>query len=852
MKVPLSWLKEYVEIDLSPLELANRLTFAGLEVEEATFVGLPVPEQAQETKIEGFAWDRDKIVVGAVTEVLPHPNADRLALARVDDGEGVHEAVTGAPNILELIGAGPLKTSLKVAFAREGARLLDAYKPERPVTILKRARIRGVESRTMICSERELGLSDEHEGVIVLDPDAPLGTPLADYMGDVVFDIAITPNQARNANILGVARETAALIGAQLRPPSFSITAHGPEMAGQARIRILEPDLNPRFVLALIRDVEIKPSPYLVQRRLRLAGMRPINNIVDVTNYVMMELGQPLHAFDYDVLKQRAGGKPPTIITRLPKNGETLTTLDDVTRRLDDFTILVCDEAGPLSLGGIIGGAESEVSEKTTDVLLEGASWEFINIRRTLQSQKVDSEAGYRFSRGVHRAMAERGVRRAIELMRTLSGGEVAKGLVDEYPRPAKAVLVDLPLAEIRRILGISIEPERVVSILESLEFKVTVKGDALDVEVPDHRLDIGTGVVGRADLIEEVARIYGYDRIPETQISDTIPPQRENAPVTREERIRDILVECGLQEVVSYRLTTAEREQRAVAPGADADAAEYVTLENPITTDRVLLRRGLLPSTLEILARNAKLRERLALFEIGPVFLPRECHELPDENLRLTLAMTGPRSERHWQASDGGAVDFFDLKGVVEALAEGLHLDVRFEPDCHPSLHPGKCARLLVGGADAGRLGELHPEVASEYGLQAAVGAADLDLDILIAAASDRFEIEPVMTHPPVLEDLALIVDESVPAARVQALAAQAGGPLVAEVRLFDVYRGEQIGAGRKSLAYSLTYQADKNLSDAEVAKIRKRIVKRLESELGAKLRGSATRAGGSATPRP
>ena len=385
MLVPLSWLKDYIDITLPNEYLAHRLTMAGLEVEEIIYVGLPKPEVKlegrsgghlrHETKISGIEWDPEKIVIGAVLEVIPHPNADKLVLCRLDDGTEEHIVLTGAPNLFEYKGKGPLEKPLKVAYARVGARIVDGHQPGQKIVKLKRAKIRGVESYSMACSEKELGISDEHEGIIILDDEAPTGLALVDYMGDAVFDIAITPNIARNANIWGVAREIAALTGQVLHPPSLDVLAEGPSIQDKVAIEIQDPELNPRFVFGLIKDIDIYPSPYEVQRRLRLAGMRPINNIVDATNYAMLEIGEPLHAFDYDVLVNRTGGKAPTIITRTANPGERLTTLDEVERSLNDFTILVCDTEGPLAMAGVMGGAESEVSEDTRNVLLEGAAW---------------------------------------------------------------------------------------------------------------------------------------------------------------------------------------------------------------------------------------------------------------------------------------------------------------------------------------------------------------------------------------------------------------------------------------------------------------------------------------------
>lgn len=846
MKVPLSWLKEYVDLVLPVPELAQRLTLAGLEVEEVRCVGLPLHTgrdrpRAPGTAVTGLAWDHDKFVVGAVLEVVPHPHADRLVLCRLDDGVREHIVVTGAPNLFPFKGRGPLDPPLKVAYAREGARLFDGHKPGWELMTLKRAKIRGIDSYSMACSEKELGISDDHEGVILLDPDAPIGLALADYMGDIVFDIALTPNMARNACIVGVAREVAALTGAAFHPPSYDVPWSGPTIDRRVRMRIDVPELNPRFVLGLIEGVHIRPSPYWVQRRLRLAGMRPINNIVDATNYVMLEIGEPLHAFDFDVLCSRAAGKTPEIHTRLARPGERLTTLDGVDRSLDDFTVLVCDSAGPLSIAGVMGGAESEVSQNTVNVLLEGAAWNFINIRRTVASQNLLSEASYRFSRGVHPALAERGVRRGLILMQRLAGGTIAQGLIDEYPLPPREPTVEIRTDEVERWLGIHLQPAEIAGLLRRLDFAADETPDGVRATAPDHRLDIGEGVIGRADLMEEIARLYGYDRIPETQIADQLPPQYGNPSFEAEERLRDLLVSLGLQEVITYRLTSPEREARALASNPTGDRPAYLQLANPISSDRTVLRRSLLPAVLEVAERNRHSRTRLALFEIGPVFLPLEAEPLPKEPRRLALLLTGSRALPTWQPADTSPMDLFDLKGLIESMLAALAISSpRLEPAEHPAFHPGKCAALWADTQSLGILGEIHPAVQRRYGLgQSPVLAAELDLEALLACVPPRRTARPVPAYPPVLEDLAFVVDEGLPAEQVAAAIRRAGGELLAEVRLFDLYRGERIGAGKKSLAYALTYQAaDRTLTDDEVAVIRQRIIRHLEHELNAQLR--------------
>ncbi|NJC97249.1 MAG: phenylalanine--tRNA ligase subunit beta [Anaerolineales bacterium] len=842
MKLPISWLKDFIDLDgLSVEEIARKLTLAGLEVEEIKYVGLPVSgasaegmhsSERHEFKTSGIGWDREKIVVAEIREVNPHPNADRLTLLDLYDGQQSQVVLTGAPNIFHLKGTGKLARPIKVAYAKEGSTIYDGHTDGLVLTTLKRAKIRGVESYSMVCSEKELGISEEHEGIIILDDDAPVGMPLVDYMGDAVLDISILPNMARNASVIGVARELAALTGRELKKPSIEYKTHGESVEKLASIQITEPELNPRFVLGLIRNVEIKPSPYKTQRRLRLAGIRPINNIVDATNYAMLDQGEPLHAFDYDVLKERAGNKNVKIITRAAKDGEKLTTLDDVERKLTSANVLVCDEKGPLSIAGVMGGAESEVSDGTRNILLEGAAWNFINIRKTAKQHNLPSEASFRFSRGVHPSLAETGVRRGLQLMAEWSGGEVAPGLVDAYPLKPKDSVVDVTPQDVKRLLGIDLTVEQISELLTRLEFKCEITKDGLRVTAPSHRLDIGEGVVGLADVLEEVARSYGYDNIPETRMADALPPQIGNPVHEWEEHLRDILVSLGLQEIVSYRLTSPERESRV------AQYDEYVTLANPITPDRRVMRRNLVASVLEVVEHNAR-AESNALFELGPVFEPVE-NDLPDEPRRLVLAMTGSREALAWDVKDSPNFDFYDMKGRVELLLSGLrYTDVVYAPtDTVNYLHPGKAAEVRVNDKVVGVFGELHPLVKDRYEVEdAPILVAEFDLDVL-HAVSPGYEIKPVPDVPPVLEDIAVIVDESVPASRVEALIRQTGGRVLTNVRLFDLYRGEQIGAGKKSLAYSLTYQSDKTMTDAEAAAIRNKIVKRLEHEVKAKLR--------------
>ena len=842
MNLVLSWIKDFVDIQLSLEDLARVLTMAGLEVEELHLVGLPKPKGGHlENVYSGLVWERDKFVVAQVEEVMPHPNADRLILCRLNDGTQEHIVLTGAPNLFEFKGKGLLEKPIKVAYAREGAQLYDGHRPGFAKITLKRMKIRGVESTSMICSEKELGISDEHEGIIILDNDAPIGTPLMDYMGDAVFKVAILPNMIHTACMVGAAREIAAATNMPLRKPKPNLKGTGPSIQGNVNIHITDPVLNPRFMLGLVRNAQPKPSPYWVQLRLRLAGVCPINSIVDATNYVMLEVGEPLHSFDYDVLVKRAGGKTPTIITRAAKSGEKLTTLDNVERNLDDFTILVTDTAGPLALAGVMGGLKSEVTEKTTNILLESATWNFINTRRTVAAQRLQTEAGYRFSRNLHPALAELGVQLCLSRIAEWSGGEIAQGLVDAYPQPYTDPVLRIRTQDVKRSLGITLSSSKIKDLLSRLEFVCQVNKNEVQVKAPQYRTDIGQGVIGRADLMEEIARMYSYDKIPASRLADALPPQRNNPLEEYEQQIKYILVSLGLQEIINYRLTSPEEEQRICPADTPFKKIAYIELQNPISHDRRVLRRSLLASILQILEKNIRLRERLALFEIGPIFLPQQDSKLPKESIHLAIALTGLRQLTAWDKKVSQNIGFFDLKGILEALFAALHITgVIYQRDENARFHPGKCAHILIDGNRVGVFGELHPKVSENYNFNnKAVLGADLDLEALFNITPELYDSKTVPVYPPVLEDLAVIVDENISSAQIVDVIYKAGGKLLSDVRLFDIFRGEQIGAGKKSLAYSLTYQAeDRTLTDKKITKLRTQIIKELKRQLDARIR--------------
>jgi phenylalanyl-tRNA synthetase beta chain len=568
--------------------------------------------------------------------------------------------------------------------------------------------------------------------------------------------------------------------------------------------------------------------------------VRPISNIVDVTNYVMLEWGQPLHAFDYDALVRRARGGVPAIVVRPAKPGEVLVTLDGERRALDPERLVIADSAGPVAVAGVMGGAETEVTPGTTRVLLEAAYFNLISIRKTTQALKLPSEASGRFGRGVSPVLAVPAALRATGLMQALGGGRVAPGVADCYPRPYLPPTLELRLADVRRILGVALPREVVRGLLAALDFACEPAGaDALRVTAPDYRLDIGEGLVGVADLLEEIARLTGYDRMPGTEMADTLPPQRNNPTVELEDRVKDRLATAGLQEILTYRLTTPEREA-ALAPG-EGEAPAYVRLANPISAERTVLRRTLLPGILAAMALNARTRDRIWLFEVGPVFLPT-ASGLPEEPRRLALGLRGPLAPPSWLAPDPPASDFYTLKGVVEALLRGLHLPpARFEPVAHPTFAPGRAARLRLGETAVGVLGELLPEVQAAFDIPGASPCvAELELEALLRAVPPSFRLAALPRFPPALQDLAVVVDEAVSAAAVLETLRAAGGPLLADVRVFDVYRGAPVPEGRKSLALSLLFQApDRTLTDAEVEAAKARVLAALAEQLQARLRG-------------
>ncbi len=805
MKVPLSWLRSYVDIALPPKDLGHRLTMAGLETSGYAVIG--------------GSWEN--ILVGRVVSVEPHPNADRLRLATVDLGDEQIIAVCGAPNV----AAGQ-----RIAFARVGARLMDAESGR--LETLKAARIRGVVSAGMVCSERELGLGNDDTGILVLEESAPVGAPLADFLGDTILDLEVTPNRADWLSVLGVAREVAALTGGPVREPHMFYLEEGEPIESLVTIKVDAPDLAPRYTASLITGVHLAPSPRWMQERLLKAGQRPINNLVDITNYVMLEYGQPLHAFDFDLLEHK------TVVVRRAAPGETLVTLDGESRPLSTDMLVIADSSRPVGLAGVMGGANSEVTEATTSVLLESANFNPASIRRTGGVLKLRSEASIRFERNLNPELAPVALRRATQLVYELAGGRVAQGIIDLYSGRRLVQSVSLTMSRVEKVLGVRLSLEEVCRVLASLGFQYQPQGDAaLLVMVPYWRSDIAI----EDDLVEELARIIGYDAIPTTFLASAIPQHQPHPMRDLSERVRDILATAGMQEVISYTLTSRDRLDKAEAIQG---GPEPLRVSNPMSPDQEYLRTTLRGNILATLASNQRFGETgLRLFEVGRVYHPGPedvlSENLPQERALAIGVLWGDRAPLTW-AGQAGNADFFDGKGVVEALLAALNLQGEFTATADPLLHPGKTAAVAIDGQKVGVVGEVLPDVLERFDVAAGeVVLFELDLELLLPSvfqAQRRFV--PLARFPGADRDMALLVDNNIPASRLETVIRR--NALVESVTLFDVYTGAGVPQGQNSLAFRIHYQLGTETLTAEaVNAAQEQILHDLEREAGARLRG-------------
>ena len=805
MKVSLNWLKEYVlphgRITLPLAEIAEKLTMAGLEVEVVEVIG-----------------DRwDNIVVGQITAVNPHPDADRLRLATVNLGTEEETVVCGAPN---------LTLGNKIAFARVGAQLVDGHSGQ--VATLKSAKIRGVVSSGMVCSEKELGLSDEHEGIMVLPDEAPLGVALGDYLGDVVLNLEVTPNRPDCLSVIGIAREIAALTGQSLHLPDVSYQESASPVEQQIAVEISAPDLCSRYCASLITGIKVAESPGWMQQRLLSCGMRPINNIVDVTNYVMLEYGQPLHAFDYEKLR----GKK--IIVRRAGDNENIITLDNVERELATDMLVISDVMGVLAAAGVMGGANSEVTEETTSILLESASFNSASIHYTGRTLRLPSEACMRFERGIRSELTLPALKRATQLMAQLAGGEPARGIVDVYPGKLEPEPILLSTGDVKRVLGVEFTPDQIVSALTSLGFDCKPAGSASEVLVtaPYWRSDIHLTV----DLIEEVARIIGYDKIPMTMLSQPIPRRDPEPIIGLKREVGHRLAGYGFHEVITYSLTSLEMLNK-LSPESHSFEPVPLRVANPMTIEQEYLRPNLRVNLLAALSANRRHEDGgIRLFELGRVYLPRP-KDLPDERQVLCGLLSGPGLEKSWQSRDE-SLDFFEAKGIVEGLLSQLGVAAGLEQGSDESLHSSKQAAIVIDGKKLGVVGELHPKVLPNFEITEAVYLFEIDLATLVPFTAGHKMFQPIARFPAMIRDIALIVDVEIAHQRVIDIVKSF--PLVEQVAIFDVYSGEQVPPGKKSLAYRITFQAPTNtLTDNEVNQVQQQILDRLSKDLGAVLRG-------------
>lgn len=805
MRVSMKWLNELVPVSLSPAELADRLDMTGTAVEAIHSTG----EQL------------DGVVIGQIIGKERHPEADRLWVTTVDVGaETTRQIVCGAQNF---------ESGDKVPVALVGAVLPGDFE-------IKKAKLRGVVSEGMNCSARELGMGEDHEGLMILPADAPVGVAFAEWAGksDTVIDLEITPNRPDCLSMVGVAREVGAVLEQQAGTPAFSVTESGAPIDEQCTIEIADGALCPRYTARIIRDVKIGPSPAWLAEKVTAAGARSINNVVDITNYVMFELGQPLHAFDLDTLATDASGRASiTVRSALP--GETLRTLDGVDRDLSASTLLICDPTGPVALAGVMGGETTEVSDTTVNILLESACFDPETTSRTSRTLGLISEASLRFERGVDRTGCVTALDRAASLMAELAGGTIATGIVDVYPTPYEPVMLTLRMTRLHQLLGVEIDAATAMAILTRLGFECTSATDSIEVVVPSFRPDVAREV----DLIEEVLRVWGMERV-----ESTLPggPSRVGA-LTPEQRWRErvdaTLRAAGLNETMTYAFTDPEDIERCQMSLAEDEL--LVEVLNPMSAEQAVLRRSLLPGLLRSVSYNQRRGvSNVHLYEIGTTFVTAATRKQPKERAVVSAVLAGSWGHAAWNAP-AVVLDFFDGKGILETLARELALP-RFKVRQADKdwLQPGRSAEVLVGGEVVGWLGEVHPSVLARFEAEAPVVAFEVDLARIIRAARPARPYVDVPRFPAVELDLAIVVPADVSSERVEQAITAAGGKLLSEVRLFDVYTGAGVPEGKRSLAFSLAYRApDRTLTAEEVEAAHSKLVRKVTGAVGGELRG-------------
>ncbi len=804
MIVTYNWLKEFVDFDYSPQDLADRLTMVGLEVEGITFIG------------DGF----DTVIVARLEKVEPHPNADRLTVCQVNNGHGVVQVVCGATNH---------KTGDTIALAQPGSVLPGDFK-------IKKSKIRGQESVGMLCSEKELGLSSEAAGIMILDSALEIGTPVFDALKlkDAVLEIGLTPNRPDCLSVVGIAREVAAMCGKPLTLPLSTLVARGVDITKSAGVVIDDSQGCPRYAARMIRDVKIGPSPDWMVQRLESIGLRSINNVVDVTNYVMMELGHPMHAFDFRDLVQGE------IIVKRATEKEPFTTLDDAKHQLSSEDLMICDGERPVALAGVMGGLNSEVREDTSIILLEAAYFNPTIIRRTSKRHGLHTESSHRFERGADIDMIPVVLDRAAALIADLAGGEIAAGLIDVYPVLLPKVEITLSAANTAKILGIHIDLQQIIRLLKGIGLDVV--SDKIDTDgtivvgVPSFRPDLGREI----DLIEEVARLYGYDNLPITMPRACFESQLEKPELKLEAKVRNLLVGSGFSEIINYSFF-APSAARKLHLAADDQRLESVRILNPLNEDQAVMRTTLVPSMLDTLARNLSHRSTdLHLFELRPVFFASGDENGSRQELHLAAAISGQKAPLSWNHTKE-PVDFYDMKGVLEKILTLLCVkDPCFDSENSETyLHPGKSAKICSGKTILGYIGEVHPQVLQEFDLGQEVYLLELNLDKVFEMAGNYAAFTVPSKFPAVERDSSLLIKESVEAQKVLAVAQKSLGKLGQNIVIFDVYKGKGVPAGKKSIALRVRYSSpDKTLTEDEVAKAHGKLIKSVCHQLEAEIR--------------
>ncbi|MBI4775530.1 MAG: phenylalanine--tRNA ligase subunit beta [Deltaproteobacteria bacterium] len=802
MQISFNWIKQYVELDVSAHELADALTMAGLEVEG---VSKRYP-------------DLDRVVVARILEIMPHPNADKLRICRVDLGNERLDVVCGAPNIAE---------GQRVPLALEGAVLPSGVR-------VRKAQIRGVNSAGMICSEVELQVGDDASGIMVLDAEAPEGVPLAEALSlnDYILEVSVTPNRPDCMNALGLAREAAALFGKRVRYPETGVVESGAPISDQTSVTLEDPIGCPRYSARLIRNIRLGPSPFWLRQKLISAGLRSINNIVDVTNYVLMEFGQPLHAFDFNRLEEHR------IVVRSAVAGERFTTLDGQERELPDGALMICDGKKPVALAGIMGGLNSEIEDSTRDVLIESAYFNPVTIRRTSKRLGLSTEASYRFERGIDPEGTVRALDRATRLLVELAGGEVAHGAIDEYPEVIPRRVIPLRVDRANRFLGTDVSQDEMKRCLTAIELDVTDDGPGrFQVSCPTFRPDLEREV----DLWEEVARIYGYNAIPVTYPpSSRVCRRRAKGRLNRMKALT-VAQGAGYTEVVNYSFVSPRWIEKCLFEENDF-RRRCIPILNPLNEEQSVMRTTLLPGLLTNVQRNVAFKnEDLKLLEVGKVYFPDGADTPADERFMVSGVHSGLREPFSWRRPND-RVDFLDIKGAVSLLLEAFRVfDAEFVPQREDPLFAlGESARLLVRGTALGVLGRMSDRVLHEFDISMPLYAFELNLDLLSRYAEPDIKARPLPRFPSVVRDLAVIVPQGASAGDVRSVISNhAHKQYVEDIRLFDVYEGDQIAKDEVSLAFRITYRAeDKTLSDEMVNKSHEKLIQAVLKATNGRLR--------------